>query len=118
MTCSMPGLTVSSSRTTSTLIRAASSSGKPPTPVPSAGNAMLVAPTSRARAIALRTAASMTGPLVRRWRSSETAWMTTLAARLPAGVTIAPPSGHGRLADGRELDRVPAGALERTADAG
>jgi hypothetical protein len=34
----------------------------------------------------------MTGPLVRRSRSSETAWMTTLAASLPAGVTIASPS--------------------------
>ena len=86
-------------------MRAASSSGNPPTPVPSAGNAMLVAPISRARAIALRTAASMTGPLVRRSRSSETAWMTALAARLPAGVTIALTQRDGRLADGRELDR-------------
>ena len=95
MTWSMSGLLASSSRTASTVIRAASSSGNPPTPVPSAGKAMLVAPISRARAIALRTAASMTGPLVRRSRSSETAWMTALAASLPAGVTIAPPSGTG-----------------------
>ena len=79
---------------------------------------MLVAPISRARAIALRTAASMTGPLVRRSRSSETAWMTALAARLPAGVTIALAQRDGRLADRRELDRVAAGALERTTDAG
>ena len=79
---------------------------------------MLVAPTSRARAMALRTAASMTGPLVRRSRSSETAWMTTLAARLPAGVTIDFTQRDRRLADGRELDRVAAGALEGTADAG
>ena len=77
------------------MIRAASSSGNPPTPVPSAGNAMLVAPISRARAIALRTAASMTGPLVRRSRSSDTAWMTARAARDPAVVTIASPSGTG-----------------------
>ena len=33
--------------------------------------------------IALRTAASITGPLVRRSRSRETAWMTALAASLP-----------------------------------
>ena len=95
MTWSIVGLRVSSSRTVSTVIRAASSSGKPPTPVPSAGKAMLVAPISRARAIALRTAASMTGALVRRSRSSETAWMTALAASFPAGVTIAPPRGTG-----------------------
>ena len=57
-------------------------------------------------------------PLVRRSRSSETAWMTTLAASLPAGVTIGLPSGTGRLADGRELDRVAAGPLERAADPG
>src|SRR3954452_699607 len=95
MTCSMPGLASSSSRTASTVICAASSSGKPPTPVPSAGKAMLVAPISRARAIALRTAASITAALVRRSRSSETAWMTTLAASDPAGVTMAPPSGTG-----------------------
>src|SRR4029079_10979607 len=50
----MPGLASSSSRTVRTVMRAASSSGKPPTPVPSAGNAMLVAPISRARAIELR----------------------------------------------------------------
>ena len=45
--------------------------------------------------MALRTAASMTGALVRRSRSSETAWMTAFAASLPAGVTMAPPSGTG-----------------------
>src|SRR3954451_12969848 len=95
MTCSVPVLASSSSRTASTVICAASSSGKPPTPVPSAGKAMLVAPISRARAIALRTAASITAALVRRSRSSETAWMTTLAASDPAGVTMAPPSGTG-----------------------
>src|SRR4029079_12644589 len=95
VTCSMAGDSASSSRTVSTVIRAASSSGKPPTPVPSAGNATLVAPISRARAIALRTAASMTAPLVRRSRSSETAWITAFAASEPPGVTIASPRGTG-----------------------
>ena len=38
---------------------------------------------------------SMAGPLVRRSRSSETAWMIARAARFPAGVTTAPPSGTG-----------------------
>ena len=37
----------------------------------------------------------MTSALVRRSRSSETAWMTTRAASVPAGVTIASPSGTG-----------------------
>ena len=60
----------------------------------------------------------MTAALVRRSRSSETAWMTARAGRVPAGVTIAPPSGTGRLADGGELDRVTARALDRPADAG
>ena len=95
MTWSMLGERVSSSRTVSTVIRAASSSGNPPTPVPSAGKATLVAPISRARPIALRTAASMIGPLVRRSRSSETAWITARAARLPAVVTTDSPSGTG-----------------------
>jgi O-acetyl-ADP-ribose deacetylase (regulator of RNase III) len=54
---------------------------------------MLRAPMSRARAIALRAACSMTGPLVRRSRSRETAWITAFAASVPAVVTIAPPSG-------------------------
>ena len=54
------GEPASSSRTVSTVIRAASSSGKPPTPVPRAGKAMLADADARGpRAIALRTAASM-----------------------------------------------------------
>ena len=72
----MVGLFGSSSCVTATMIRAASSSGNPPTPVPSAGKARLMTPSSRARANVLRTAASMEAPLVRRSRSSEMAWMT------------------------------------------
>ncbi len=79
---------------------------------------MLVAPISRARAIELRTADSMTGPLVRRSRSSDTAWMTARAASVPAVVTMAPPERDGRLAHGRELDGIAAGALEGAADPG
>ena len=91
----MSGERASSSRTARTVTRAASSSGKPPTPVPIAGKAMLDARRSRARAIALRTARSMISAFVRRSRSSETAWMTARAASRPAGVTIASPSGTG-----------------------
>src|SRR4051812_4829016 len=85
----------SSSRTAATVTRAASSSGKPPTPVPIAGNAMLRRRSSRARAKALRTARSIPSALVRRSRSRETAWITTFAARVPAGVTTASPRGTG-----------------------
>ena len=50
---------------------------------------------SRARAMALRTAASMIVALVRRTRSRETAWITARAARVPAGVTMDSPSATG-----------------------
>src|SRR5690349_14554992 len=95
MTCSIEGDPGSSSRTAVTAIRAASSSGNPPMPVPSAGKAMLPRLSSRARAIAFRAARSIAGPLVRRSRSRDTAWMTTRAARLPAAFTIASPSATG-----------------------
>ena len=72
---------------------------------------------SRARAIALRTARSMISPFVRRSRSSETAWMTARAASRPAGRHDRLAEGDGRLADGRELDRVAAGSLDLAADA-
>src|SRR5215210_1376509 len=95
ITCWMAGDPGSSSRMAATMTRAASSSGKPPTPVPSAGKAMLAASISRARAIALRTAESIVTALVRRSRSRDTAWITAFAASRPAGVTIAPPSETG-----------------------
>ncbi len=44
--------------------------------------------------------------------------MTALAARVPAGGDDRAAERDGRLADGRELDRVAAGALDRAADAG
>ena len=61
-----------------------------------------------------------------RWRARSsagrargyTAWITTRAASLPAAVTIASPSCDGRLAHGRELDRVATGALDLARDAG
>ena len=61
---------------------------------------------------------AMTGPLVRRSRSRDTAWMTARAASDPAGVTIGPAQRDRRLADSRELDRVAAGALDGAPDAG
>src|SRR5262249_13881073 len=76
MTCSTDGLRGSSSRTVETAMRAASSSGKPPTPVPRAGKAMLVTPCSRARDIADRTAASIASALLRRSRATENSAMT------------------------------------------
>ena len=76
--------------------RAASSRGKPPMPVPSAGNATLVqAQLADARHRARAAARSMAAALVRRSRSRDTAWMTTLAASRPAGVTTASPSSTG-----------------------
>ena len=79
---------------------------------------MLVAPISRARAMALRTALSMTAPLVRRSRSSETAWMTAFAARRAGRRHDRLAERDGRLAHGRELDRVATGALDRATDPG
>ena len=60
----------------------------------------------------------MAAALVRRSRSSDTAWMTARAASRPAGRDDRAAERHGRLADGGELDLVAAGALERPADAG
>ena len=118
MTCSIAGERASSSRTVATVIWAASSSGNPPTPVPSAGKAMLVAEISRARAMALRTAAVDDG----RARPA----VAVERHRMDDGPGRQRPGGrHDRVAErdrclahGSELDRVAAGSLDRAAHAG
>ena len=87
-------------------------------PVPSAGNATLVRPSSRTRAIALRAARSIAASLVRRSRSRDTAWMTTLAASRPAGVTIASPSSTGAWRTAANSISSPPDPLELARDAG
>ena len=79
---------------------------------------MLVASSSRARSIALRTAAAIAAPLVRRATSIETAWMTKLGRELAGRGHDGAADRDGRLADRRELDRVPAAPLQRTTDPG
>ena len=95
MTVLRCGSRTASPRTVSTVIRAASASGNPPTPVPSAGIASVSTPSSRARVMALRTARSMISALVRRWWSIDTAWITQRAASVPPSVTMASPSATG-----------------------
>ena len=107
----------SSSRTALTVTRAASSSGNPPTPVPSAGKAMLVTLISRARAIALRTAASMivaARPAVAVERDGVDHELGGEGAGRRHDRVA---ERDRRLADGRELDRIAAGPLDRAADA-
>ena len=86
-------------------------------PVPSAGKATVARPSSRTRSIALRVARSMAASFVRRPRSIDTAWMTTSPARWPAGVTTASPTSTGAWRRRRELDLVPADALDLAGDA-
>ena len=77
---------------------------------------MLVAPISRARAKALRTAASMTAALVRRSRSSRDGVDDGAGSQLAGGRHDRFAERHGRLADRGELDGIAAGALDRAAD--
>ena len=96
ITCSMVGRRAARRGPPSTVIRAASSSGKPPTPVPSAGNATLVAPSSRARAIALRTARLDRGAARAAIAIERDGVDDDLQPRgVPAGVTTASPSATG-----------------------
>jgi hypothetical protein len=76
-------------------IRAASSSGKPPTPVPNATRARLLAPSSsalaRVLAVALRMVSADVGPP----SSIVAAWITQLHGISPAVVSTALPSPIG-----------------------
>ena len=82
-------------RTSSTSIRAASSSGKPPTPVPNATSARLRAPSSSARARVEAVARRMTSAEVGPPSSIVAAWITQRLGMSPAVVSTASPSAIG-----------------------
>src|SRR5215204_5769342 len=86
------------SRAADTMIRAASSSGKPPTPVPNATSASERAPSSSAFASVARVACSMISPEVGPPSSIVAAWITQRQGMSPAVVSTASPSPIGALA--------------------
>ena len=96
-------------RTSSTSTRAASASGKPPTPVPNATSARLLAPSSSAfasvEAVARRMMSSEVGPP----RRIVAAWMTHRDGISPAVVSTASPRPIGAFAsDSRWTSGPPA----------
>ncbi len=82
-------------RASSTMIRAQSSSGKPPTPVPKAGSASERAPSSSARRRQLAVVRRTRAASVRRSWPMTAPWSTQRAGRRPAPVATALPSGIG-----------------------
>src|SRR3954454_20406552 len=96
-------------RTSSTSIRAPSSSGKPPTPVPKATSARLRAPSSSARASVAAVARRMTSAEVGPPRRIVAAWMTQREGMAPAVVSTASPRPIGALrSDSRWTSGPPA----------
>ena len=79
------------------MIRAASSSGKPPTPVPKATSASERAPSSSAFASVERVARSMISAEVGPPSSIVAAWITQRAGMSPAVVSTASPRPIGAL---------------------
>ena len=101
------------SRAAPTMIRAASSSGKPPTPVPNATSASERAPSSSAFASVERVARSMISADVGPPSSIVAAWMTQRAGMSPAVVSTASPSPIGALCVGLALHLRPARPRDR-----
>ena len=77
------------------MIRAASSSGKPPTPVPNATSASDLQPSRSATCSVERVARSMISAEVGPPSSIVAAWMTQRAGMSPAVVSTASPSPIG-----------------------
>ena len=91
------------------MIPAASSSGKPPTPVPNATSASERAPSSSAFASVERVARSMMSAEVGPPGSMVAAWITQRAGMAPAVVSTASPSSIGaRSLDSRCTSGPPA----------
>ena len=105
-------------RTSSTSIRAASSSGKPPTPVPKATSARLRAPSSSARASVAAVARRMIVAEVGPPSSIVAAWIDPRRrACRPAVVSTASPSPIGALARTPRCTAGPPARRDRARDA-
>src|SRR5918995_3782350 len=85
----------SNERASPTMIRAHSSSGKPPTPVPNAGSASERDPSSSASSRQRRVVRATKSASVRRSWPMTAPWMTGRAFRRPAPVATASPTSIG-----------------------